>query len=262
MTNPFHKGLLKGKQIIKKSRLGLRIFKFCNRKKEPFACPICTYNGPFADVSPETGTRKHASCPKCGSLERHRLQYLVVSKVAETHDLSKRSILHFAPEPFFEKHFRKIFGSYHSADLYMKNVDYKVNLLNLPFENNSYDFVFASHVLEHIKNDAQALSEISRILSPDGIAIIPVPIIAYHTVEYSEPNSHEAGHVRAPGYDYYEKYSSYFKKIEKFDSNSFLEKYQLFVYQNRTQWPANMPLRPHMEGDKHIDIVPVCFKAL
>jgi len=171
-----------------------------------------------------------------------------------------KSILHFAPEPIFEKYFPKIFGSYTSADLHMKNVDYKVDLINLPFEDNSYDFVFASHVLEHIKNDSQALSEISRILRPDGIAILPVPIIACNTVEYPQPNPYEADHVRAPGPDYYEKYFSYFRRVDKFDSNNFSENYQLFTYENRREWPANMPLRPTMEGDKHVDIVPVCFK--
>lgn len=250
----------KAKRVLRSSSIGLTVYKLRNSGKSHFTCPICKYHGPFADVNSETGLRKHSACPKCGSLERHRLQYLVIEKIVEKNKLSQMSILHFAPEPFFQLYFRKIFKIYTSADLVMKNVDYKADLLKLPFEDNFYDFVFASHVLEHIKDDERALSEIRRILKPNGIAVLPVPIIAYQTVEYPEPNPHEANHVRAPGPDYFEKYSLYFKTVEKYSSNDFPSEYQVFVYEDRTCWPNyNMPLRPAMRGDKHLDIVPVCY---
>ena len=72
----------------------------------------------------------------------------------------------------------------------MENVDFKVDLTDLPFSDSSYDFVFASHVLEHIQNDHDALAEIKRVLRPGGIAVLPVPIIGAPTVEYPEPNPH------------------------------------------------------------------------
>ena len=250
----------KAKRYLLKSYLGLAIFRSLNRKKENFICPICSYHGPFVNVHPETGIRKHALCPKCGSAERHRLQYLVLRKIAVTYDLSKMSLIHFAPESFFQRYFRKVFGSYTSADLYNRNVDYKIDLRNIPFEDHSYDVVFASHVLEHIKEDTLAVSEISRILKPSGIAIIPVPIVAHETIEYPGPNLHDSGHVRVPGFDYYDRFSSFFGKIEKYNSKNFPEEYQLFLYEDRTLWPKTMPLRPIMQGTKHLDIVPVCYK--
>lgn len=259
MRTLIYKAVAKAKRVFLRTSVGSALFKLKNRNKEQFTCPICKYNGPFADVHPETGIRKHAACPKCGSLERHRLQYLVIEKLAEKNDLSKMSILHFAPEPFFRQYFKKLFGNYTSTDLSKKNVDFRADLLNLSFEDDSYDLVFASHVLEHIKEDSRALSEIRRILKPNGIAVLPVPIVAYKTVEYPEPNPHESGHVRAPGSDYFERYSFFFSKIEKFDSNDFPAKYQVFINEDRTAWPKNMPLRPVMEGDKHSDIIPVCF---
>jgi hypothetical protein len=48
--------------------------------------------------------------------------------------------------------------------------------------------VFASHVLEHIPDDGLAIREIRRILVPDGIAILPVPLVSLKTIEYAEPN--------------------------------------------------------------------------
>lgn len=252
--------LAKAKRVLLSNSLNLILFKLWNIKKEQFRCPICRYHGPFADMHPETGIRKHAACPKCGSLERHRLQFLVIDNLAERFDLSKMSILHFAPEKFLQDYFRKLFKQYTSTDLVMKNVDYQADLLNLPFEDDTYDFVFASHVLEHIKDDTRALSEICRILRPNGIAVLPVPIIAYKTVEYPQPNPYESGHVRSTGPDYFEKYSLYFNKVETFDSNDFSIKYQVFTYEDRARWPTvNIPLRPAMVGDKHLDIVPVCF---
>jgi ubiquinone/menaquinone biosynthesis C-methylase UbiE len=133
-------------------------------------------------------------------------------------------------------------------------------LKNLPFSDSTYDLVFASHVLEHIPNDKKAIQEIRRILKPDGIAILPVPLVAESTIEYPEPNPHETYHVRAPGVDYFDRYTLYFSRIEKYTSDSLPEKYQLFIYEDRSRWPTvQCPLRPAMEGDRHIDIVPVCY---
>ena len=252
--------LVRLRLALRRTRLGLLLFKFSNRKKERFACPFCGYSGPFADVSSEGGIRKNATCPACGSLERHRLQCLVIERLAERYDFSQMSILHFAPEPFFANRFRKLFRDYTSADLSMKTAEVKADLRHLPFEADAYDFVFASHVLEHIKEDAQALEEIRRVLRPGGIAVLPVPIVAEHTVEYPGPNPHEIDHVRAPGPDYYDKYALYFKTVERFDSSGFPAKYQTFIYEDRSTYPPTMPLRPRMPGYKHADIVPVCVK--
>jgi len=169
-------------------------------------------------------------------------------------------MLHFAPEPFFRKFFLERFGKYETADLSMKGVDHKVDLQKLPFDNGTYDFVFASHVLEHILGDRKAISEIRRVLKPNGIAILPVPIIAEKTIEYPESNPHEGYHVRAPGIDYFDRFENHFSKVVIFSSASLPDKYQLFLYENRSNWPNRKnPLRPPMQGEKHIEIVPVCY---
>jgi SAM-dependent methyltransferase len=54
--------------------------------------------------------------------------------------------------------------------------------------NESYDFVFASHCLEHIANPLKAVQEWLRILKPDGHMIIIVPeksVCFDHKREYS-----------------------------------------------------------------------------
>lgn len=243
-----------------KEKISLIIFKLHNIGKEKFECPICRYKGPFMDVNVATGLRKHAKCPCCGALERHRLQFLVIKKILNEISTTNLRMLHFAPEPFFQEYFSKRFGRYETADLNMKGVDYNVDLQQLPFDDESYDFVFASHVLEHIPDDEKAISEIRRILRPNGIAVLPVPIVTEKTIEYPAPNPYESFHVRAPGFDYFEKYKRHFWKVELFRSDSFSTKYQLFIFENRERWPTKeCPLRPPMKGEKHIDIVPVCY---
>jgi SAM-dependent methyltransferase len=173
---------------------------------------------------------------------------------------ARSRMLHFAPEDFFRKVFANKFGQYETADLHMKGVDHKVDLQKLPFDDASYDFVFASHVLEHISDDQQAISEIRRILKPNGIAVLPVPLVAEKTVEYPQANPNETYHVRAPGFDYFDRYERSFSKVVKFSSECLPKTYQLFLYEDRSYWPTNeCPLRPPMEGEKHIDIVPVCY---
>ncbi|WP_045053394.1 class I SAM-dependent methyltransferase [Aliterella atlantica] len=235
-------------------------FKAYNIGKQKYDCPVCKYYGPFRDINPPTGFRKNVFCPNCYSAERHRLQKLVLDKLIESNDFPHKKMLHFAPEPFFQDLFRNTFKEYVTVDLYMENVDVKADIINLPFQDEEFDFIFASHVLEHIQDDFTALSEIKRVIKPTGIAVLPVPILSNETIEYPEPNPFEADHVRAPGFDYYERYINYFQHIEKYSSKDFSEKYQPFIYEDRTTWPTKeCPLRQPMVGEKHLEIVPVCY---
>ncbi len=246
-------------QKLKNRILSARL-KLQNSSKEKFECPICGYRGPFMVTNPPTGLRKYALCPKCGSLERHRLQYLVVKIILKDMNVSKLKMLHFAPEKPLRGYFSKRFGRYETADINMKGVDHDVDLQDLPFDDSIYDFIFASHVLEHIPNDDKAIEEICRVLKPNGIAILPVPLISEKTVEYTEPMPNESYHVRAPGRDYFTRYERHFARVEKYASDSLPGKYQLFVYEDRSNWPTKeCPLRQAMQGEKHIDVVPVCY---
>ncbi|MCX5679802.1 MAG: class I SAM-dependent methyltransferase [Candidatus Omnitrophica bacterium] len=228
--------------------------------KNCYICPICEYYGSFESVKPESGERKYAQCPKCGSLERHRLQYLVFKEITKDADIKTMSMLHFSPENFFRNIFKTMFKTYVTADLNSKNVDRREDLTKLLISDNAFDFIYASHVLEHIKDDMSALSEINRVLKKNGTAIISVPVIGKYTIEYDKPNPHEYDHVRCPGDDYYERYKFFFTKIRIYKSTDFDEKYQPYVYEDRSSWPDTMPSRPSVPGEKHIETVPVCFK--
>jgi SAM-dependent methyltransferase len=247
-------------KLKSRMRLPAPLFKSLNRSKQAFECPVCHYHGPFRDFRSFGGFRQHVECPRCGTLERHRVQYLVVKELLDRMDVSKLKMLHFAPEPFFRKLFRGLFGQYESADLCMRGVDYHVDLQKLPFKDATYDFVYASHVLEHVPDDRKAISEIRRVLKPGGVAVLPVPIVAVKTIEYPEANPNEGYHLRAPGLDYAEKFKPYFSRVETRTSESLPEKFQPFIYEDRSVWPTKeCPLRPPMQGARHIDVVPICY---
>ena len=55
------------------------------------------------------------------------------------------------------------------------NAQYYGDACELPFQNDSLDYVASSHVLEHTANPVQALLEWFRVLKPGGIVFMVVP---------------------------------------------------------------------------------------
>lgn len=230
--------------------------------RERFLCPICNYRGVFLDHTRDTGRRRHAVCPRCRHLERHRLQWLVVNRLQEEVEFRPLRVLHMAPERFIRERLRAECASYVSADLYKTDADRREDLTCLSFPDNSFDLVYCSHVLEHIKDDRAALGEVQRVLASGGIAILPVPIVSDVTVEYAAPNPHECGHVRAPGLDYFERYKPYFEIIQVLSSGDFDAGHQVYIYEDRSQWPTpTLPDRRPSPGVKHPDYVPICRRG-
>jgi len=146
-------------------------------------CPICGYHGVFISVGHPS--RWDARCPGCGSRERHRLTHLWVIEGGGNKLRGKR-ILHFAPEKAVMRLMR---GNplYETADLYQSGVTHRVDITRVPLADASYDVVIAHHVLEHIDDDRQAMSELLRLLRPGGVALLTVPINASRRQTYENP---------------------------------------------------------------------------
>lgn len=64
---------------------------------------------------------------------------------------------------------------YTSADLDSPLADVKMDVHEIPFDDNTFDVVFCNHVMEHVDDDIKAMSEIYRVLKPGGWAIIQSP---------------------------------------------------------------------------------------
>lgn len=69
----------------------------------------------------------------------------------------------------------------------------------LPFADSSFDRVIVSEVLEHIPDDTAALTEVARILKPDGRVAVTVPRCWPERVCWAlsdEYHANAGGHVR------------------------------------------------------------------
>jgi hypothetical protein len=98
------------------------------------------------------------------------------------------------------------------------------------------------------------------VLRPGGLALLPVPVVAPATVEYPAPNPHETLHVRAPGLDYFDRYRRHFARVELRGSDDFDPRHQLYIHEDRSDLDrARFPHRPAMPGERHADVVPVCW---
>lgn len=195
---------------IRLSSLFSLIFRIWYRGKGVH-CPVC--DSSFRKFMPYgIETRSNVLCPKCLSLERHRLIWLYLH--AET-DIFKRNIrfLHVAPEQCFLPRFRKVENwEYLTGDLESPIADLHFDLHSIPLEDNSFDLFMCNHVMEHVEDDHQVMSEVFRILKPNGIAIMQVPQDYSRQSTYEDPGitdpldreKHflQKDHVRLYGLDY------------------------------------------------------------
>lgn len=76
------------------------------------------------------------------------------------------------------------------------------DLLNLTYEDKSFDLVVNSDVLEHVPDVARALSEIIRILKPGGLYIFTVPVVwtQVQTRLRAEIDKGKVKHLLPPSY--------------------------------------------------------------
>jgi len=145
-------------------------------------CNICDYEGRFRAFGHPP--RYGAQCPRCLSLERHRLLKLWADAHPEA--LTEKTVLHFAPEPSVARFLKELAGRYVSADLDPNYADIVVNIENIDLPDGFADVVVASHLLEHV-DDGKALKELRRILKPGGVAVIMVPIVEGWAATYEDP---------------------------------------------------------------------------
>ena len=77
---------------------------------------------------------------------------------------------------------------YVSADLESPLAKVKLDVLDMPFDKNSFDVVFCNHVMEHVESDIKAMHEIYRVLKPGGWAIIQSPVYSYLEKTIEDPS--------------------------------------------------------------------------
>lgn len=215
------------KNLYQKVLRELWLFK---HRGHDYSCPFCGYSSdtmlPFGQELAEEvkkdhiigGGRRNVRCLKCGSHDRERLIYIYLREIAHIFDSGKEThLLHIAPEPRLSQALLKAGIDYVCGDLFTEGYTYpeyvrNMDVLHLPFEDNTFDIILCNHVLEHIPEDRKAMQEIFRTLKPGGFSLLQVPVsyLLGHTIEdftIEDPHQREItfgqqDHCRLYGKDY------------------------------------------------------------
>ena len=178
------------RSLVEKPIRELRVIK--NKTGNKHKCNICgntfntfiKYHGGNKNI-PEFRKRLHLvdsdrdnfGCPYCPAYDRERHLFLFFDKLNYWEKFTGSRVLHFAPEKNLSEKIRSLNPlQYIKADYVPREKDVKkIDATNINFPDNSFDIVICNHVLEHIPQYLDALSEINRVLKPNGIAILQTP---------------------------------------------------------------------------------------
>jgi SAM-dependent methyltransferase len=108
--------------------------------------------------------------------------------------------------------------NYTTCDLESPLAEIKADICDLPFADNSFDWILCNHVLEHIPNDTKAMQELFRVLKPAGKALLQVPLDTARDSTFEDDSITDRtartqifgqyDHVRIYGMDYFDKLRS------------------------------------------------------
>lgn len=171
--------------------------------------------------------RLNAQCPYCFSLERTRVLDLFINNELNIYKQKNINILHFAPELALFRKLSKIDNiEYVDADInqaYARNV---IDITNIPFPDNHFDYIICSHVLGHVPNEDLAVQELYRVLKKEGLALILTLLSSnestYENIDVLSPEDKltsygESDLCRLHGKDFAQRIQSNGFKVETID---------------------------------------------
>ncbi|MDA8382284.1 MAG: class I SAM-dependent methyltransferase [Betaproteobacteria bacterium] len=219
-----------------------RVLGTGKRARTPGSCPVCGHDKvAFAPLPASYGknARRHGfvhfgyaemtsldtyTCTHCGATDRERLYSLwIMQEIKKQAFAQGARFIHFAPEKALSKQLGGLgVFDYKTADLLMSGVDYKVNMMELPFEDESFDFFLCSHVLEHVPSDDRAIAELYRVTRRGGRGILMAPIALNLDRTIEDPNiTDAAGRWRFYGQDDHVRLYAHDDYVEKIRGHGF-----------------------------------------
>lgn len=145
-------------------------------------CPVCGWRGSrFRNFLSGDEIIRHCICPGCGAFDRQRLLVLGVRAELRTRGHVPAVMVGFSLSPalrFLLEHegLARCFRSDIEARDRRFAPDFAADLRRAPLLDGSVDWVFCSHVLEHIAELELCLDELQRILRAGGTAWLQVPL--------------------------------------------------------------------------------------
>jgi predicted SAM-dependent methyltransferase len=120
---------------------------------------------------------------------------------------------------------------------YGGNQIHDLNNIPYPFDENYFNEIYASHVLEHLNNFHNSISELYRIIKPNGILIIHAPFFL-NTKYFGEPDHKIPFSIRT------------------FDNYEYIENRKLKFYE---KWKLNH--RTNYEGKAQFEVLEKKFNT-
>ncbi len=166
--------------------IGSRAKKCSTCKSDVFFTPIpagyeatrkqCGF--PYWNADFQLESKENYGCPVCGAYDRDRLMIAFLEEV-RAEGKERLRMLQVAPSPAIERYaLGREDIQYESTDLMFTGVTFQADLQDMNMvADETYDIIVCSHVLEHVENDAKAMRELYRILKPDGVCLVLVPLI-------------------------------------------------------------------------------------
>lgn len=190
---------------------------FVTIKRGVIYCPVC---GKLSIIKVKSANlREDGTCLRCRSNSRKRhlaieLLNLIqnnafasLKAIPNSLDISIYNVESNGALHHYLKHLNKYacseyFGPYKEIG-YKKDDVLNIDLMDIPFEDNRFDFTLSTEVLEHVPDPYKAFKEIHRILKKGGSHIFTVPF--YVGREKDEVRAHlneknEIVHLLEPQY--------------------------------------------------------------
>ena len=128
--------------------------------------------------------REHMQCEHCGLVNRVRAAIHALHTCAQPKTASRIYITERLTKTYswLEKRYVNLqgseyFGPNHKLGAVMDGIRHE-DVMNLSFEDNSFDFVLSFDVLEHIPFPEKAFKEIYRVLDENGLFLFSVPFLS------------------------------------------------------------------------------------
>lgn len=182
-------------------------------------CPCCQWTGyQFLPLDGYGFWVPAEICPNCSGYERHRALHLYIHRhdkeLLATHGL----MLHYAPE----EQIRDILQSNAALKILSSDLEperlsdqagtaFRSNILNIPVRDASVSVVFCLHLIEHVRDDTEAIAELERVMKPGAIGYIIVPIdFRLDTTEFFvTPHADICDHYWSYALDFKDKLSAF-----------------------------------------------------
>lgn len=219
---------------------------------------------------------RRRSCPGCGSLERHRLQALLLPALIRHFDAAApgKLIVDVAPARGVDLALNRLSNPRRvrmdfdpAAD--RREVNVQASVMAMPFQDGAIDVLLCSHVLEHVSDDITAMAEIARVLTEGGVGLVVVPLRGTRTDEDPQASPQEriarfgqADHVRYYGRDFDDRLRAAGLQITSFTSGELLPPWLVELIRLMPGERFHLVARPGTRLPTAAELAPVVLAVL